>query len=150
MFHIYDAPSNETSIRVTEDRHQIKLETYFLIGGARLEKSFEFGILIDWAHGFYEARPIGSVQKFSLTMLFQYLRYDDELIVDAFSLLPLLLAIGGEVEKILAFDRINVGLGAKFLEGLEDRPVGAVGPQRAVISDVFQIVVDNGRQGSAL
>ena len=62
-------------------------------------------------------------------MLFENLRNHDELVVDTLPLLSLLRTICSEVEKILSFDLVNVGLGAEFFEGLEDGAISTIGPQ---------------------
>ena len=91
---------------------------------AGLEQLSEFGVFIDWTHGFNEAGPVGGVQKLFLAVLFENLRYDDELVVNTLPLLSLLLTMGSEIEKVVSFDLVNVGLGAEFLEGLEDGTIG--------------------------
>src|SRR5260370_5400808 len=129
VFEIYVAPSDETSLRVAEARHQIKLETDFLVRSASPEKCFELRILVDRPHGFNKTRPVSGVQKFFLAVLFENLRYHDELVVHTLPLLSLLRTVGREVEKILSLDLVNVGLGAELLEGPDDEPIGAIGSQ---------------------
>src|SRR5205807_7938232 len=47
VFEIHVAPGDEAAFGVTKARHQIKLETDFLVTSASLEKGFELRILVD-------------------------------------------------------------------------------------------------------
>jgi len=141
VLEVHIAPCGEAPLSITKSRHEIKVETHFLVRRAGLEQFFQLGILIDRAHGFNEAGPVRGVQELGLAMLLHQ-RNNDQLVVDALAVVPFLQAIGGEVEQVLSLHVVNAGLRAKGFETGKDRPVGAQGPQRAVVLDVFGIVVE--------
>ena len=141
VFEVHIAPGDEAALGVAESRHEIKLETHFLMRRASLEQFFKLCIFVNRAHGFDEAGPVRGVQELRLAMLLHHLRNHDQLVVDALALLPFLQAVGREVEQVLALHVVNVGLRAKGFETGKDRPVGAERAERAVVLDVFGIVV---------
>ena len=75
-------------------------------------------------------------------MLLHHLRDHDKLVVNALALLPLLHAIGREIEQILALNIIDVDLAAERLEGFEDRTVGTECSQDAVIADILLVAIE--------
>src|SRR5664279_1978348 len=142
VFEIDVALSGEASFRITKSGHQVKLEAGLLIERASLEQLCQFRVLIDWADGFNEARPVGGVEEFSFAVLLHQLGDDHELVVDAFALLTLLHAMGSKVEKVLTFNLVNKSLVARLFERFKNGPVGAEGTQRSVIANILQIAVE--------
>src|SRR5882762_5072422 len=55
----------------------------------------------------------------------------------------------GELEKVLTFNVVNMGLRTKGFEGIEYGPIGAEGSQGPMIADVVQVIVERrGQRGS--
>lgn len=83
-------------------------------------------------------------------MLLQHLRQNDEFVVNTLSRLALFHTVSREVEKVLTFNVVDMGLRTKGFEGSEDGPISAVGSQGAMIAYVVQIIVESRRQRRSL
>ena len=98
-------------------------------------------MLVDRPNSLHEAGPVAGVQQLPPAVLLHDLGEHDQLVVDALALLTFLYTMCRIVEEILALDLIDIGSSAERFERSEDRAIRAESSERAVVLDVFDVLV---------
>src|ERR1700694_2954900 len=105
---IHVTPSNMTNLTIPETRSEQELQKYGLISVRVSEHGLDFFRFVDGTDGVDVVGPVARLNQFGLSVTFEELENDDQLVIYRAAAHSPSVAVGHEIQDILSLHLIDI------------------------------------------